>query len=38
MSVKIFGVKGVVGILSIVLPIAMWLVDKLWQKEPVPKI
>ena len=38
MSVKIFGVKGVGGVLSIVLPIVMWLVDRFWQKENDVKI
>ena len=37
MSVKIFGVKGVGGVLSIVLPIVMWLVDRFWQKDNVAK-
>ena len=37
-SVKIFGVKGVGGVLSIVLPIVMWLVDRFWQKENDVKI
>ena len=35
MSVKIFGVKGVSGVISIILPIAMWLVERLWQKQAV---
>jgi hypothetical protein len=33
MSIKIFGVKGVGGVISIVLPIAMWLIEMLWQKD-----
>ncbi len=37
-SVKIFGIKGVGGIISIVLPIVMWAVDRFWQKESVSKI
>ena len=35
MSVKIFGIKGVSGVISIILPIAMWLVERLWQKQAV---
>ena len=35
MSVKIFGVKGVGGLISIILPIAIWLVERMWQKETV---
>jgi hypothetical protein len=31
MSIKIFGVKGAGGVISIVLPIAMWLIEMLWQ-------
>jgi len=38
MSVKIFGIKGVGGVLSIALPIVMWLVDRFWQKDTVAKI
>ena len=38
MSVKIFGIKGVGGIISIALPIVMWVVDRFWQKESVSKI
>ena len=34
MSVKIFGVKGVGGVISIILPIAMWLIERLCQKDP----
>ncbi len=32
MSVKFFGVKGAGGVISIILPIAMWLIERLWQK------
>ena len=34
MSVKFFGVKGAGGVISIILPIAMWLIERLWQKDP----
>ena len=32
MSVKFFGVRGAGGVISIILPIAMWLIERLWQK------
>jgi hypothetical protein len=38
MSVKIFGIKGVGGVLSIALPIVMWLVERFWQKDDAAKI
>ena len=37
MSVKILGIKGVGGVLSIALPIVMWLVERFWQKDTVTK-
>ena len=38
MSIKFLGVKGVGGVLSILLPIVMWVVERFWQKEPLSKI
>ncbi len=33
MSVKFFGVKGAGGVINIILPIAMWLIERLWQRD-----
>ena len=39
MSVKIFsfkGLNGVLTVLSIVIPVATWLVDRFWKKDYEP--
>jgi hypothetical protein len=33
MSTKIFGIKGVGGVVGIVLPIVIWLIDRIWKKD-----
>ena len=33
MGTKIFGIKGVGGILGIVLPVVLWLIDRFWKKD-----